>query len=101
MTLQLLVENAVKHGIDKLRHGGIIELKAEATDQQIIFKVSNNRGVNKPLLSSEVTLNNIGIGLVNIQERLRLLYGDKASLHIAQTSDNFSVTLSVPRESGI
>lgn len=101
MTLQLLVENAVKHGIDKLRHGGLIELKAELHEQQLVFKVSNNRGDNKPLLKSEAVSNNIGIGLVNIQERLRLLYGEKASLHIEQTSDNFSVTLSVPRESGI
>jgi sensor histidine kinase YesM len=101
MTLQLLVENAVKHGIDKLRHGGRIELTAELAEQQLIFKVNNSRGDNKPLLSSEAASNNIGIGLINIQERLRLLYGDKASLHIEQTSNNFSVTLSVPQESGI
>jgi sensor histidine kinase YesM len=101
MTLQLLVENAVKHGVDKLRHGGHIELTAELFEQQLIFKVNNSRGDNKPLLSSETVSNNIGIGLVNIQERLRLLYGDKASLFIEQTSNNFSVTLSVPQESGI
>jgi LytS/YehU family sensor histidine kinase len=101
MTLQLLVENAVKHGIDKLRHGGRIELTAELAEQQLIFKVNNSCGDNKPLLSSEAASNNIGIGLINIQERLRLLYGDKASLHIEQTSNNFSVTLSVPQESGI
>lgn len=101
MTLQLLVENAVKHGIDKLRHGGVIELKAESKAQQLVFKVSNNRGENKPLLSSEAAPNNIGIGLVNIQERLRLLYGERASLQIEKTSDNFAVTLTLPRESGI
>jgi len=101
MTLQLLVENAVKHGVDKLRHGGVIALRAKSTEQQLILTVSNNRGENKPLLNGEVSTNNIGIGLVNIQERLRLLYGDKASLHIEQSSDKFLVTLSVPRESGI
>ncbi len=101
MTLQLLVENAVKHGIDKLRKGGRIELNAKTTEQDIILKVSNSRGDNKPLLASEVNTNNIGIGLVNIQERLRLLYGERASFSIQQTSDNFSVTLQLPRESGL
>ncbi len=101
MTLQLLVENAVKHGIDKLRHGGGIELTAKLSEQQLIFKVNNSCGDNKPLLSSEAVSNNIGIGLINIQERLRLLYGDKASLLIEKTSNNFSVILSVPQESGI
>lgn len=101
MTLQLLVENAVKHGVDKLRHGGGIELTAGLYEQQLIFKVNNSRGDNKPLLSSEAASNNIGIGLVNIQERLRLLYGDKASMLIEQTSNKFAVTLSVPQEFGI
>lgn len=101
MTLQLLVENAVKHGIDTLRHGGIIELKAESREQQLVFNVSNNRGENKPLLSGEAAPANTGIGLVNIQERLRLLYGDKASLQIEQTNDNFAAALTLPRESGI
>lgn len=101
MTLQLLVENAIKHGIDKLRHGGIVELKAEAKNQQLIFSVTNNCGDNKPLLSTEAASNNIGIGLVNIQERLRLLYGDRASLNIEKTNDYFFVTFSLPRESGI
>lgn len=98
MILQLLVENAIKHGIDKLRHGGSITLTAEAVEQQLIFNVSNNRGDNAPLVSSEAPSNDIGIGLVNIQERLRLLYNGRASLHIEQTSHSFVVTLILPRE---
>ena len=99
MVLQLLVENAVKHGIDTLRHGGCITLTAQAAEQKVVFNVINTRGDNKPLLSSEVASNSIGIGLVNIQERLHLLYGDRASLHIEQASDSFAVTLTLPKES--
>lgn len=101
MTLQLLVENAVKHGIDKLRHGGVIQLQAESTEQQLIFTVINNCGEYKPRPNNEVISTNIGIGLVNIEERLRLLYGDNASVKIERESDNFEVTLILPRESGI
>jgi sensor histidine kinase YesM len=75
MMLQLLVENAVKHGIDKLRHGGCIELNGEAKDQHIVLSVRNTRGENKPLLG-EQSSSNTGIGLANIQSRLKLLYGD-------------------------
>lgn len=101
MILQLLVENAVKHGIDKLRNGGSIRLSANATEHNIIFSVSNSRGENKPLLAGEARENNIGIGLVNIQERLRLLYGERASFNMEQSNEHFSVTLQLPRESGL
>lgn len=101
MTLQLLVENAVKHGIDKLRNGGSITLRANTAEQNIIFNVSNSRGENKPLLAGELRENSIGIGLVNIQERLRLLYGERASFNIEQSNEHFSVTLQLPRESGL
>lgn len=95
MTLQLLVENAVKHGIDKRRHGGHIELSAASTGQQLVFSVTNNRGES----NDEATATGIGIGLMNIQERLRLLYGENANLRIEQTSDHFAVILTLPRES--
>lgn len=101
MTLQLLLENAVKHGIEKRRQGGTIELKAELHGQQLVFSVMNTLGENKTLLSGEQASRNMGLGLINIQERLRLLYGDKASLHIEHTNNHFSVTLSLPRESDI
>jgi sensor histidine kinase YesM len=97
MILQLLVENAVKHGIDKLRHGGSIELNGGVIDQQLVLSIRNACGKNK-LLLGETSADNTGIGLVNIQSRLQLLYGDRASLAIEESDNCFCVTLKLPRE---
>lgn len=96
MVLQLLVENAVKHGIDRLRHGGVILLKASVDESHLLFTLQNSRGDSQLLIVDDKK--NMGIGLVNIQERLRLLYGDAASLRIEETSDKFSVYLTLPKE---
>lgn len=101
MILQLLVENAVKHGIDTLRHGGSIHISAQLIEQQLIFVIRNSRAEKQSTQVNEFPANNIGIGLVNIQERLRLLYGERGSLHIDQSSDSFVVTLALPREQAL
>jgi LytS/YehU family sensor histidine kinase len=97
MILQLLVENAVKHGIDKLRHGGSIALNGEVIDQKLMLSIRNTRGEHKPFIG-EQSADNTGIGLVNIRSRLQLLYGDRASLVIEETDSDFCVTLTLPRE---
>jgi len=101
MILQLLVENAVKHGIDTLRHGGSVDVNAQLIEQQLVFVIRNSRAEKQSMQADELQANNIGIGLVNIQERLRLLYGERGSLHIEQSSDSFVVTLALPREQAL
>lgn len=101
MILQLLVENAVKHGIDTLRHGGSIHVSAQLIEQQLVFCIRNSRAEKQSAKIDDIPVNNIGIGLVNIQERLRLLYGERGSLHIEQRSDSFVVTLALPREQAL
>lgn len=98
MVLQLLVENAVKHGLEKLRHGGTIELCVEPYgDSQLLLRVSNTRD-EQAERSTESSSGSTGIGLANIQSRLQLLYGERASVSIEKTDNNFSVSLFIPRE---
>lgn len=97
MILQLLVENAVKHGIDQRRDGGEIFLGAELINDQLIFTINNNCA-DQPAASTLANATNTGIGLRNIKQRLYLLYGANASMDIAAGAQLFSVTLSLPRE---
>lgn len=101
MILQLLVENAVKHGIDTLRHGGSIHVSAQLVGQQLVFCIRNNRTEKQSVKIDSLSTNNMGIGLVNIQERLRLLYGERGNLHIEQNSEHFVVNLTLPREQAL
>lgn len=78
MSVQLLVENAIKHGISLLPGGGFINIQLCLKEEQLVIKVENSgqlQAAGSPAGSG-------GIGLEIIQERLRLLYGPAALLQI-------------------
>lgn len=74
-----LIENAIKHGLEAAPEGGRIDLVAKKHDHQLIIEV-----IDTGLGCSTNTLN-VGLGLTNINERLKANYGDQAALVL---SDN-------------
>jgi two-component system LytT family sensor kinase len=78
MLIQPLVENSIKHGIASAINGGTISVEAKKVDGVCVITVSDSgKGFEDASDSS-------GFGLRSIQDRLRLLYGDKASLEVVQ-----------------
>jgi two-component system sensor histidine kinase AlgZ len=76
MLLQTLVENAIKHGIAQLKEGGVLRIEARVTNGELRVRVLNpRRAVAEPPAGD-------GLGLRNSTERLRLLFGDRASLRL-------------------
>lgn len=73
MLLQLCVENAVKHGIGKLPLGGTITLRIAISGQQLVIELSNPC---PPLAQNNAgdKKSDSGIGLSNINSRLKLMY---------------------------
>jgi two-component system, LytTR family, sensor kinase len=78
MSLQPIVENAVRHGIGASEAGGTIRLTARRVADDLVVEVTDDG----PGLSPEPSARR-GIGLDNTRARLRQLYGDRASLSIA------------------
>ncbi|WP_435785852.1 sensor histidine kinase [Cellvibrio sp.] len=93
MILQMLIENAVKHGIDNLRYGGEVKLGSNEQKTHIVFTVTNNIPDTSTLQN-----HNTGIGLKNIEQRLQLLYGGNASCETAIQDQVFIVTVTIPKE---
>lgn len=77
MLLQTLVENAVKYGIAPRREGGEIVVRAWCERELLRLEVTNP-GVLAANGGST------GVGLRNAGERLRLLFGDHATLHLRE-----------------
>lgn len=75
MMIQTLVENAIKHGLEPKTDGGHIQITAHKGEGEIVVEVNDN-GMGIDLQSEE------GLGLKNIRERLKILYGFRASLQI-------------------
>lgn len=77
MLLQTLAENGVKHGIARLPAGGDLEVVTAIVAGNLRIDVTNTGKL------SDATEGSSTIGLDNARERLRLMYGDGASLKLA------------------
>ncbi|NIM18777.1 MAG: hypothetical protein GTO51_00780 [Candidatus Latescibacteria bacterium] len=69
MILQPLVENALKHGIAPMLEGGLLEISATKTNGNVLVVIEDN-GVG---IEEELTRK--GIGIRNVIERLKMVYG--------------------------
>jgi LytS/YehU family sensor histidine kinase len=101
LTIQPLVENAVKHGIAQQPGGGLVELRARMEPIGGVLRikvVDNGVGIEPERLSSLMTMNGGEISaLSNIYERLTRLYGGRASFDISSTPNKgTSVSLGLP-----
>lgn len=91
LMLQTLVENAIKHGIGKLKAGGRLSVYSELSDGICEIVIRNTGRLNPP--------NGQGIGIANTIKRLDLLFGDKATFDLAQENDQVVARLTLPHKS--
>ena len=90
LSIQLLVENAIKHGIDKRINGGSIILSIVQKDEQLEIVVQNPGNMVDQG-------SGIGIGIKNLTKRLLLQYNGEASFTIKNvTEDQVTATLIIP-----
>jgi len=113
MSLQPIVENAIKHGIipKNLTSKGILKVSATYSDESVMIKITDN-GVGMSPAQSELlnasiqsgqtietaSVNNgNGIGIVNVNERIKLYYGDGYGISVTSIEGEFTmVTVTMP-----
>lgn len=78
-TLQMLVENAIKHGISNLKDGGIVQVTVSDSDNFINIQVKNSGTLEDVV--------DLGVGIENIKQRLALQYGEGASFELFEKDD--------------
>ena len=84
LILQPLIENAIDHGID-LNTGvrGVITITGRGTEDEIILTVEDNGvGMTKEQADKIITKDSKGYGLRNVNERIKLYYGEQYELKI-------------------
>ena len=91
MMLQTLVENAIKHGLEPRTGGGTVWIRARSTDGTVAVTVADDgEGFN-------TRTSGTGIGLKNVRERLRLVYGSTAALAVvANFPAGVAATITLP-----
>lgn len=88
MIIQLLVENAAKHGISNLKRGGTIELEIRKVGKQLLIRVKNTGRL-------QISKDSTQLGLRNIKQRLKLLYGEKAVFSIYEAKEKEEVVADI------
>jgi sensor histidine kinase YesM len=89
MIIQMLIENAIKHGISNLIEGGKVSLSTEIKKNKLRIEVVNT-GILK---QSE---NSTQMGLKNIKRRLDLLYGESATFSLNELENQVVATILIP-----
>lgn len=105
MIIQPLVENAITYGLEASENGGTITICGKYTDNNMALSISDDgKGLDlEKLKLLRENLQNSGktlpdsIGLVNVNERIKLYYGSEYGLHLEGGEDKgFKVQITLP-----
>lgn len=94
ISLSTLIENAIKHGIAKLKNGGEVKVRIFEEDENLMMQVINTGKLVKQ--DDTKRQDGGGIGLVNLKKRLELQYTGEASLKIEEIEDKVVSTIIIP-----
>lgn len=92
--LQPIIENAVYHGIKQKNDKGLIKIKGLCDDNNIILIVSDDGigiekdaldELNKTLSETSFTNEKSHIGLSNVNQRIKIIFGDSYGIHVEST----------------
>jgi len=95
MLLQTLVENAIKHGISEVTGCGDLTIRGELKNGFVRLVVENTGRLRGAPRSPAQ------LGLGNVRERLRLLYGDEATFSLDDSGGMVRATVLIPVSTGI
>ena len=88
LMIQTLVENGIKHGISRLKEGGVLSIETTIENNNLLITIRNSGQI----ITNKKDLSGNGFGLKNTFQRLKLLYGNTASFKIENESSEFVKT---------
>ncbi len=89
LSIQTLVENAIKHGIDKQKEGGMVRISVVRNGEFIEIRVQNPGRLDEAKSKQ-------GLGLKNLEERVRLQFKGNGKFNIAAQDETVLTTLQIP-----
>jgi sensor histidine kinase YesM len=96
LSIQPLVENAIKHGVAIRQSPGFVRIRIRRHAGEIAVEISNSGAfVEAPGKSGNKGGCN-GVGLANVRRRLALCYGKENNLEISSAHDITAVRFSIP-----
>jgi sensor histidine kinase YesM len=102
MIIQLLVENAIIHGVSSLEKGGVIKIQGHEEEGYGVITVEDNGiGMAPDYAESKINKTTTGLGLANIRKRLELYFNRKDLLTIeSKEGKGTKISVIIPMEEG-
>ncbi|WP_332695978.1 sensor histidine kinase [Halalkalibacter lacteus] len=110
LVLQPLVENILIHAFDRNKDDGFIKIRGGISKKEGFFFIEDNGvGITNDVLStfnecnlkSKTSNQNIGCGVMNVQERLKLYYGERYGMMIcSEENKGTTIKLTFPLSEG-
>ncbi|MMZ59619.1 Sensor histidine kinase YpdA [compost metagenome] len=106
LSIQTLVENSIKHAVEKVSMAVLITIRAELADTHAVITAEDNGPGIPPARMEEVLASfrkeweeqeGENIGLKNLNTRLVLLYGEEAGLKIESGEEGTKMIMLIPR----
>lgn len=99
MLLQPLVENSIRHGLSSKVDGGTVRVKSRILGDKLQILVEDDGvGIPEPQLE---TLFEQGIGISNVNERLKVLFGEEYKMWIdSRLGEGTSTGIEIPEQTG-
>lgn len=110
LTLQPIVENAIRHGLEHKVGGGTVKISFEVTNKKLIVSIKDNgvgmeaetvaklnSDLNSSIFKSKNDNSKQSIGLKNVNTRIKLLFGANYGIHVlSQKGVGTNVHVTVP-----
>lgn len=98
--MQPFVENALVHGFESVKKGGILKVTCYINNNTRFFIIEDNgKGIEAEKLSLIMDTEKGSIGISNIQKRIKIIYGDEFGIHIeSKPACGTKVTIKLPLE---
>ena len=91
MILQPIIENSIKHGLSHKVEGGTVSIRTYREDGHVVIQISDDGiGIPEGLLGKAYTE---GIGISNVNERLKVVYGNDYQLQLKSEPGKGTQTL--------
>ncbi len=107
LTLQPIIENAIYHGIKPKRDKGLIEVTCNSMNDKLEITIKDDGvGMTKDeeielntKINDKYLLRNQGIGMYNVNQRIKLLYGDEYGIKVISSKGiGTSIIIDLPYE---
>jgi two-component system sensor histidine kinase YesM len=104
LILQPILENAINYGVREMDDCGEIIVQGRKEEDEILFTIADN-GMGIPEEEIEFLLTDTqrvhkkgsGVGLVNVNNRIKILFGEKYGLHIeSELDEGTTVSIRIP-----